>query len=49
MDTGLIPGSEVPLEEGMALQYPCLENPMEEEPGGLESMGPKQLDATEVI
>jgi len=24
---------------GNRLQYACLENPMEEEPGGLESMG----------
>ena len=39
-DLGLIPGSEDPLEKGMAsysLQYSCLENSMES--GELESTG----------
>ena len=40
-DWGPIPGSErSPGEESSnPLQYCCLENPMEEEPGGLLSMG----------
>ena len=40
-DLGSIPGSgRCPGEEnGYALQYSCLENPMEEEPGRLQSMG----------
>ena len=40
-DLGSIPGSgRCPGEKnGYALQYSCLENPMEEEPGGLQSMG----------
>ena len=40
-DTGLIPGSgKSPGEEnGNPLQYSCLENPMDKEPGGLQSMG----------
>ena len=28
---------------GNPLQYSCLENPMEEEPGGLQSMGPQRV------
>ena len=34
-------GWEDPLENwvGNPLQYSCLENPMEEKPGGLQSMG----------
>ena len=33
-------GQEGPLEEdGNPLQYSCLESPMGEEPGGLQSMG----------
>ena len=34
-------GREDPLEKGMAtpLQCSCLENPMAEEPGGLQSLG----------
>ena len=34
-------GGEDPLEKenGNPLQYCCLGNPMEEEPGGLQSMG----------
>ena len=31
---------------GSPLQYSCLENPMEEEPGGLQSMGLQELDTT---
>ena len=40
-DVGLIPGSgRFPGEEnGNLLQYSFLENPMDEEPGGLQSMG----------
>ena len=40
-DVGLIPESEDPLEEDMVtqLQYSCLENPMDKEPGRLQSMG----------
>ena len=40
-DTGLIPGSGRSPGEGHGnpLQYSCLENPMIEEPGGLQSMG----------
>ena len=45
-DVGLIPGRGRSLEEGMALQYSCLENPMEEEPGGLQSMGLQESDTT---
>ena len=51
-------GWENSLEKGMAthssilffffsLQYSCLENPMDGEPGGLQSWGPKDLDMTE--
>ena len=28
---------------GNPLQYSCLENPMEEEPGGLQSMGSQRV------
>ena len=40
-DLGLIPGlGRFPEEgNGKPLQYSCLENSMEEEPGGLQSMG----------
>ena len=40
-DLGLIPGSGRSLGEGNGnlLQYTCLENPMAEEPGRLQSMG----------
>ena len=40
-DLGLIPGSERSPGEGNSnpLQYSCLENPMDEEPGRLQSMG----------
>ena len=39
--TGSIPGSEDPLEEGMAthIQYSSLENPRDRESGGLPSPG----------
>ena len=48
-DVGLIPGSgRYPGGgHGNPLQYPCLENPMDEEPGGLQSIG-LQSDMTEV-
>ena len=32
---------------GTPLQYSCLENPMMEEPGRLQSMGSLELDTTE--
>ena len=40
-DTGSIPGlGRFPGEgNGNPLQYSCLENPMTEEPGGLQSIG----------
>ena len=40
-DMGSIPGSgRTPGGgHGNSLQYSCLENPMDEEPGGLHSMG----------
>ena len=40
-DPGSIPGSGRPLGErnGNPLQYSCLGNPMDKEPGGLQSMG----------
>ena len=43
-DEGWIPGpGRYPGEEnGNPHQYPCLENPMDEEPGGLQSMGSKK-------
>ena len=44
-DPGLIPGLERSPGEGNGypLQCSCLENPMEEEPGGLQSMGPQRF------
>ena len=44
-DPDLIPGSGRSPGEGNGnpLQYPCLENPMEEEHGGLQSMGPQRV------
>ena len=44
-DPGLIPGSGRSSGEGNSnsLQYSCLENPMEEEPGGLQSMGSRRV------
>ena len=43
-------GQEDPLEEGMATHTSILawKIPWTEEPGGLQSMGHKQLDTTEV-
>ena len=40
-DADLNPGSGGPSEKrnGNPFQYSCLGNPMEEEPGGLQSMG----------
>ena len=48
-DLGLIPGlGRSPGEgNGNPLQYSCLENPMKEEPRGLQSMGCKESDSTE--
>ena len=48
-DTGLIPGSgrSPGGGHGNPLQYSCLENPMTEEPGGLESTACKELDTTD--
>ena len=34
---------------GNPLQYSCLENPWTEEPGGLQSRGPKELDMIEQL
>ena len=44
-DVGLIPGlGRSPGEgNGNPLQYSCLENPMEEEPGGLQTMGSQRV------
>ena len=44
-DMGLIPGSGRCPGEGNdnPLQYSCLENPMTEEPGGLQSMGSQRV------
>ena len=33
-------------ENGNSLQYSCLENPMAEEPGGLQSMGSQESNMT---
>ena len=38
-DTGLIPRSGKYPGEGNPLQYSCLENSMDKEPGGLQSKG----------
>ena len=48
-DAGSIPGSERSPGEGHGnpLQYSCLENPMEEKPGRLQSTGLKKSDKTE--
>ena len=41
-------GREDPLEEKCnPLQDSCLENPMEEEPGGIEFKGSQEMDVTE--
>ena len=44
-DPGSIPGSGRSPGEGNGnpLQYYCLENPMDEEPGGLQSMGSQRV------
>ena len=44
-DVGLIPGlGRSPGEgNGNPLQYSCLENPMEEEAGGLQTMGSQRV------
>ena len=47
-DQGLIPGSgRSPEGNGNPLQYSCPKNPMDREPGGLQSMGSQELDTTE--
>ena len=48
-DLGSIPGSGRSPGEGNGnpLQYSCLENSLDEEPGGPQSMGHKELDMTE--
>lgn len=48
----MIPGSwEYPLKKEIAtqLQYSCLENHGQSEPGELQSMGPKEMDMTEQL
>ena len=49
-DTGSIPGSErFPAGgNGKPLQYSCLENPVTEEPGGLQSVGSQESNTTEL-
>ena len=48
-DPGLIPELERSLgeENGNPLQYSCLENPMDGEPGGLQCMGSQKAGTTE--
>ena len=48
-DTGSIPesGRSPGGGHGSPLQYSCLESPMTEEPGGLESTACKELDMTD--
>ena len=48
-DVGLIPGlGRSPGEgNGKPLQYSCWKIPWTEEPGGLQSMGYRELDTTE--
>ena len=41
-ESGRSPGEE----NGNSLQYSCLENPMAEEPGGLQSMGSQESNMT---
>ena len=50
-DTGLIPGWEDPVEEGLATHSSILgwRIPWTEETGGLQSMGHRELDMAEVI
>ena len=49
-DLGLIPGLGRSPGGGHSnpLQYPCLENPMDRGACGLQSIGRKELDMTEV-
>ena len=51
IDVGSDPGSRrCPGEgHGHPLQYSCLENPMDRESGGLQSMGLHRVDMTEEI
>ena len=44
-DQGSIPGLRGSLGEGTgnSFQYSCLKNPMTEEPGGIEFMGPQKV------
>ena len=44
-DLGLIPELEESSggEDGNPLQYSCLGNPLDEEPGGLQSMGSHRI------
>ena len=49
-DTGSIPGSgRSPGGQSNPLQYSCLENSTDREPGELQSMGCKDLDMTEQL
>ena len=47
-DQGSSPGSGRSPGGGYSkpLQYSCLENPMDKEPGGLQSIGGKESDTT---
>ena len=49
-DVGSVPGLERSLGEGNSnpLQYSCLQNSMDRETGGLQSMGLQESDTTEV-
>ena len=42
-DAGLIPGSCPGEGHGNPLQYSCLENSMDSEPGGLQSIGSQRV------
>ena len=46
---GSPPGPAVPGIKGNPLQYSCLENPMDQEPGRLQSVGSKRVDMTEQL
>ena len=49
-DSGLIPGSENPLQKEMATHSSIVwKIPGTEEPGGLQSMGHKESDTTEQL
>ena len=50
-DPGSIPGSGRSTAQGNGnpLQYSCLENSMDKEPGGPQAMGCKKLDTTEQL